>query len=281
VTSSGETSNGRQPVAVLADSLAALGDGLLLVVTGAGISRASGIPTFRGSEPGAVWKVSDVTMATFDYFRRDPVGQWQWYLARFDAVGDAQPNAAHCALVDLQRWFHRRGGRCCIVTQNIDTLHERAGTEDLIKVHGTADRVRCSRPGCRLGAPEGSIDLAQVDFTSFRTAPSREHLPRCPACNAFLRAHVLFFDEVYLEHDDYRFSEAERLADEADAILFIGTSFSVGITDLYLRSGVRRGAPMLSIDPAMTAPPGPGLEVLTATAEDLLPAVYQRLVQIS
>ncbi len=77
----------------LARILTAIGDGVLLVVTGAGISRASGIPTFRGSEPGAVWKTSDVTLATFDYFQRDPVGQWQWYLKRFDSV---RPSAAQC-----------------------------------------------------------------------------------------------------------------------------------------------------------------------------------------
>lgn len=260
--------------------LAEIGDGMLLIVTGAGISRASGIPTFRGTEPGAVWKTCDINLATFEYFRRDPVGQWQWYLARFEAVHGARPNAAHEALVTLERLLEQRGGRCQLVTQNIDTLHERAGSRQLIKVHGTADRVRCSRPGCTHGAPNGSLALEAVDFATFRSTPTHQHLPCCPECGAYLRAHVLFFDEYYLEHSDYRFAEAERLGDEADAILFIGTSFSVGITDLYLRAGARRAIPMLSIDPAATATDRPSLTVLGAAAEDLLPSACERLAQL-
>lgn len=261
----------------LARILTAIDDGVLLVVTGAGISRASGIPTFRGSEPGAVWKTSDVALATFDYFQRDPVGQWQWYLSRFDSVRDAQPNAAHFALVQLDAWSTERGTKFRLVTQNIDTLHERAGSRDLIKVHGTSDRVRCSRPGCSHGSPRGSLDLSQIDFSAFRAAPDRSNLPRCPECTAVLRAHVLFFDEYYLEHLDYRFAEAEELADEASIVLFVGTSFSVGITDLYLRAGHRRGIPMLAIDPNASLTQSPGLQNLTAPAEELLPAVCSLL----
>lgn len=261
----------------LARILTAIGDGVLLVVTGAGISRASGIPTFRGSEPGAVWKTSDVTLATFDYFQRDPVGQWQWYLKRFDSVHQARPNAAHLALVQLDTWWTERGGKFRLVTQNIDTLHERAGSRDLIKVHGTSDRVRCSRSGCSHGSPRGSLDLSRIDFSAFRAAPDRANLPCCPECQSVLRAHVLFFDEYYLEHLDYRFEEAERLAEEADIVLFVGTSFSVGITDLYLRAGHQRGIPMLAIDPAAGPRQWPGLQTLTAPAEKLLPAVCSLL----
>jgi len=265
----------------LAKSLAAVGDGLLVVVTGAGISQASGISTFRGSEPDAIWKTSDIALATFDYFQRDPVGQWQWYLKRFAAVRDAEPNSAHLALVDLESWLAARGGSLRLVTQNIDTLHERAGMRDLIKIHGTADRLRCSRPGCIHGSPRGSLDLSQTDFTAFLQEPEHRHLPRCPECQAVLRAHVLFFDEYYLEHLDYRFAEAEQLAEEARAVLFIGTSFSVGITDLYLRAGQRRGIPMLTIDPAASPDQWPGLRKLTAPAEELLPAAYALLESLS
>lgn len=261
----------------LAAALSAIGQGTLLVVTGAGISRASGIPTFRGSEPGAIWKTSDVTLATFDYFRRDPVGQWQWYLKRFASVRKAQPNAAHRALVDLERWFSSRGGALKLVTQNIDTLHERAGADHLIKVHGTADRLRCSRPGCTFGAPSGSLSVAEVDFSSFDADARLENLPRCPECQALLRAHVLFFDEYYLEHADYRFAEVEALAVEADAVLFVGTSFSVGVTDLFLQAGRNKGIPMFSIDPATASAPFPGLQTFPVPAEELLPAVHSIL----
>lgn len=267
----------QQLIEDFAAALIAIEQGTLLVVTGAGISSASGIPTFRGTEPGAIWKTSDVTLATFDYFRRDPVGQWQWYLKRFEAVRNAQPNAAHRALVDLERWFARRGGALKIVTQNIDTLHERAGSADLIKVHGTSDRLRCSRPGCQHGAPNGSLPVSEDDFASFSRDPRLENLPRCPECQSLLRAHVLFFDEYYLEHLDYRFAEVESLALKGDAILFVGTSFSVGVTDLFLQAGRSRRIPMFSIDPATGSPSQPGLANIPAPAEEVLPAVHDIL----
>lgn len=261
----------------LADALTAIGAGKLLVVTGAGISRASGIATFRGSDTGAVWKTSDMALATFDYFQRDPVGQWQWYLKRFESVRDAEPNPAHHALVRLQEWFVHQGGALELVTQNIDTLHERAGTSDLIKVHGTSDRVRCSRPGCANGAPTGSLALSEVDFGPFEADPRLENLPVCPICEAFLRAHVLFFDEFYLEHEDYRYIEVESRAVSAHCILFVGTSFSVGVTDLFLQAGSSRRIPMFSIDPAQSGTPWSDLRTLPAPAEVLLPAVADRL----
>jgi NAD-dependent deacetylase len=265
----------------LVTAFSAVSNGKLLVVTGAGISRASGIPTFRGTEPGAIWRTSDVTLATYDYFQRDPVGQWQWYLKRFAAVQQAKPNAAHHALSDLERWFVDRGGNLEIVTQNIDTLHERAGSEHLIKVHGTSDRVRCSRNGCEYGAPTGSLAVSKVDFSPFIADPQLQNLPRCPACQAILRAHVLFFDEYYLEHVDYRFRDVESWAMEADAILFVGTSFSVGVTDHFLQAGTSRGLPMFSIDPGSRGTISPYLKVLAAPAEQLLPAVYAVLADES
>lgn len=252
--------------------------GCLLVVTGAGISRASGIPTFRGSEPGAVWKTSDTAMATHQYFLRDPVGQWLWYLQRFEGLGLARPNAAHHTLVELETWVADRGGQLRLVTQNIDTLHEQAGMRDLIKVHGTSNRVRCSLPGCSNGAPEGSLPISEVDFSDFIEEPTRSNLPCCPECKSLLRTHVLLFDEYYLEHRDYRFAEAQTLAQKAEAIVFIGTSFSVGITDLYLRSGRQRGIPMYSVDPAASTDSWPGLTPLAAPAEVLLPATFELLV---
>lgn len=261
----------------LAAALNSLGDGSLLVVTGAGISQASGIATFRGSEPGAVWKTHDIALATHEYFRRDPVGQWLWYLQRFDSVRQAQPNAAHHALVEIASWLEARDAQLHLVTQNIDTLHERAGTRDLIKVHGTSDRIRCSRPGCIHGAPSGSLAIEEADFSTFVEDPDRSNLPCCPECGSLLRAHVLLFDEYYLEHQDYRFVEAENLATQAAAILFVGTSFSVGVTDMYLRTGGQRGIPMYSVDPSANAESWPGLRTLAAPAEELLPAVCAML----
>ena len=262
----------------LASALEDLGLGSLAVVTGAGISQASGIPTFRGADPEAVWRQSDVSLATFDYFQRDPVGQWQWYLERFEAVAAASPNPAHSALVDLEAWHTRRGGSYCLVTQNIDTLHEEAGSSRMIKIHGTSDRVRCSKVGCRFGSPRGSLAAEEVRFENFLATPTKQNLPTCPECSSYLRAHVLFFDEYYGEHQDYRYSEAEEIAQNADLMLFIGTSFSVGITDIFLRAGILRRIPIFSIDPAgHRSSPGPDLQILPSPAEELLPKVCRRL----
>ena len=158
------------------------------------------------------------------------------------------------------------------MTQNIDTLHEQAGSERLIKVHGSSDRLRCSRHGCRNAAPEGSLARSRIDIGDFRRAAERRHLPRCPDCGALLRAHVLFFDEMYDEHVDYRFPEVRRAADEAELVLFVGTSFSVGVTELLVGAAARRGVPRLSIDPGATRQPRwTGIETLAVPAEELLP----------
>ena len=265
----------------LADAIRDAGAGLILVVTGAGISTASGIPTFRGSDPGAIWKESDVSMATFDYFQRDPVGQWRWYLSRFRTVDGARPNAAHEALEALERWCAERSGGFRIVTQNIDTLHERAGSRDLIKVHGTSDRLRCSRAGCENGAPRGSIARSEIDLAPFEAEASHDTLPRCPVCKETLRAHVLFFDEYYQEHSDYRFDEVQLSAARAELVIFIGTSFSVGVTDLIVQAAGNRAKPIFSIDPH-AAPLAPWMDVvqLREPAEELLPRVVSALAGV-
>jgi NAD-dependent deacetylase len=249
----------------------------LLVVTGAGVSVASGIPTFRGSDPGAIWKRDVTELGTRRYFLEDPVGSWRWYLERFDRALGARPNPAHQALVGLERWQVGRGGEFLLVTQNVDTLHERAGSERLVKVHGSADRVRCSRPGCTHGAPRGSLPRDEAALAAFRGDPRREHLPRCPACGALLRQHVLWFDEHYQEHADYQLERVLGAAERAGVVLFAGTSFSVGITDLLLQTAWRGGAVVLAVDPAAPPQPLPGVRLLRAAAEELLPAVVARL----
>ncbi len=259
-------------VLALEDAWRRLGDRPLLVVTGAGISRASGIKTFRGSEPDAVWKVNDIELATAAYFARDPVGQWRWYLERFRRIEAAEPNAGHLALAHLETLHRERGGRFTLVSQNIDTLHERAGSNRLLKIHGTSSRVRCSRGGCANGAPRGSLPRSEADLARFRSAPSLATLPSCPLCSAPLRAHVLFFDEYYQEHEDYRFDEAIEVAEEAAMVIFAGTSFSVGITDLIGRTAAVNRAPAFSIDPnpAPQAAAYP-MTALAWPAEELLP----------
>jgi NAD-dependent deacetylase len=247
----------------------------VLVVTGAGVSLASGIPTFRGTDPGAVWSVDVTTLGTRAYFQRDPAGSWRWYLSRFDVLRGKQPNPAHHALVALERLSAAAGREFLLVTQNVDTLHEQAGAAALVKVHGSADRVRCARGGCQHGAPAGSLPRDGVDLSAFLADPVEANVPRCPACGGHLRPHVLWFDEYYTEHADYQYARVQRAANLCGVVLFVGTSFAVGVTDNVL-AACRRRVPVWSIDP-VGKPPDRSVRLLAAKAEEALPAVVQRM----
>jgi NAD-dependent deacetylase len=260
----------------LAKSIDQAGQDELLFVTGAGVSLASGIPTFRGQDKGAVWSRDVLEKGTFDYFLRAPVDSWRWYLGRFAGLEGKRPNAAHLALAALQRHQTARGGRFLLVTQNVDTLHEQAGSTDLIKVHGSSDLVRCTDPDCRHGPPEGTLPRGSVDLASFLARPSDETLPRCPACGDLLRPHVLWFDESYQGHTSYQIGRALHGAKVAKVVVFVGTSFSVGITDLVLERALARGARLFTVDPAGVSPHR-AVEVIPLGAEVALPGLLRTL----
>lgn len=267
----------------------------LLVVTGAGISLASGIPTFRGKDPGAVWSEDVMTMGTRGFFERNPVESWRWYLSRFGKLFDKLPNPGHEALVTLEQWCAERAP-FLLVTQNIDGLHRKAGSQALVEVHGTAERVRCAREGCTFGAPEGSLAREAVDFAAFLADPCEATLPTCPACGEYVRAHVLWFDETYDGHLDFGYERVLEAAGSFDVILFVGTSFSVGVTELLLHQALLRECPLFVVDPVQAPDlsrythyrswpdihevkrfPPPRLTHLKGASEELLPALCAAL----
>ncbi len=244
-----------------------------LFVTGAGVSLASGIDTFRGSDPGAVWKHDIMEKATLNHFRRDPADAWAWYLGRFERVAAAEPNRAHRALVALERQLEARGAQSLLVTQNIDGLHHRAGSRALVEIHGKARRVRCSAPRCPEGA-FGTLDFEASAFEAFREAPAPERLPRCRHCgDGLLRPHVLWFDEHYQSHPDYGFERVLSFLPMADLVLFVGTSFSVGITDWIVEDSRAARRACWSIDPSGEAPAG--VCSIAGRAEQVLPALAE------
>lgn len=242
-----------------------------LVVTGAGISVASGIPTFRGKDPGAVWSRDVLEMGTYRFFRRDPIAQWQWYLSRFDSVRGARPNAAHHALVSMEATVAAGGGKLALITQNIDGLHYAAGHRRVFEVHGTAHRIRCANDGCAFAAPCGSYPWDDEMFASFRAHPAPDTLPRCTECHDLLRAHVLWFDEYYQSHEGYAFDDAMDAARDATAMIFVGTSFSVGITAILTDIAREKALPVWVIDPNQDGTPEIG-EAIRAPSEVVLPA---------
>ncbi len=262
----------------LASAIRAIPPGrMLIAVTGAGISLASGIPTFRGTDPGAVWSKDVTELGTYRYFATDPAASWSWYLSRFDTLRDKQPNGGHFALTQLENWQKARGGGFLLVTQNVDCLHEQAGSKEMVKVHGSADRVRCDNEGkCELAAPKGSIARDAIDITQFLEDPVANNLPRCPRCASLVRQHVLWFDERYDQHNDYQIDRVLRALKRPGVTLFIGTSFSVGITDMILHSTLARNGRVFSIDPSGEAP-HVAVSTICVRAEEALPELVTLL----
>ncbi|HET9241792.1 MAG TPA: NAD-dependent protein deacylase [Gaiella sp.] len=176
--------------------------------TGAGVSTESGVPDFRS--PTGIWAEFDpLEYATLGAFRRDPRKIWRFYAPRFSMLMEAEPNAAHLALAELERLGLVRA----VVTQNIDRLHERAGSRDVIEVHGSIRTSSCPSCGVR-------YELAEV-------APlieAGDGAPACPACGAILKPDVVFFDELLPEG---ALERAQALAEEARLLLVVGSSLEV------------------------------------------------------
>jgi NAD-dependent deacetylase len=218
--------------------------GNVVVLTGAGMSAESGIPTFRGEE--GYWVVGSRNympqeMATHEMFEQAPEEVWRWYLYRFGVCCDARPNAGHDALVRLERTL---GERFTLVTQNIDGLHRRAGSQRVHAIHGDIAWVRCAR-ACGLGRVALPPILPRGDGTL--TAAERAALT-CPRCGGWLRPHVLWFDEYY-DEENYRMDSALGAANAADLLLVVGTS---GATNLPMQIGqvvYRRGVALVDVNP--------------------------------
>jgi len=180
----------------------------VVVLTGAGISTESGIPDFRS--PTGIWAEFDpLEYATVGAFRRDPEKVWRFYAPRFAMLGEAEPNRAHRALAELERLGLVRA----VVTQNIDRLHERAGSRDVFEVHGSIRVSHC--PGCGAEYP-----LAEVE----RLLAAGDGAPRCERCGAVLKPGVVFFDELLPPE---AIDRAFALAREAALLVVVGSSLEV------------------------------------------------------
>ena len=197
--------------------------GSVVALTGAGISVPSGIPDFRSPQTGLWAQVDPMEVAHIDVFHRDPERFWNFYGRRFDALDDKQPNRAH----ELLAAFERAGLLQAVITQNIDRLHERAGSGEVIEVHGSIASCSCLRCGEQL-------PLAEVRP---RQAAAADGVPRCD-CGAALKPDVVLFGELL---PALAIARAERLATEADVLLCIGSSLEVypvaGLPELTLAGG--------------------------------------------
>ncbi len=183
----------------------------VVALTGAGISVPSGIPDFRTPRTGLWEKVDPMEVAHIDAFHSDPVRFWRFYGERFATLGDKQPNGAHRALVAMEE----RGLLDAVITQNIDMLHRKAGTRDLVEVHGSIASGSCL--SCRADA----VALEQVRA---RVASEADGVPRCSECGGPLKPDVVLFGEML---DARTLERARQLCEQADVLLCIGSSLEV------------------------------------------------------
>jgi len=228
-----------------------------VVLTGAGVSTPSGIPDFRS--PTGIWADFDpLEYGSIQAFVTDPVRVWSFYAPRFSMLTDAEPNAAHLAVAALER----AGLVRAVVTQNIDRLHERAGSGEVIEVHGSIRTSTC--PGCRARYALPEV-LALLEHAA---------APACPACGRILKPDVVFFGEALPEAAIER---ASVLARQAALLLVVGSSLEVypvaGLPDETLAAGgllaiVNRGG---------TPYDGVVALVLDGDAAEILPLVTAEL----
>lgn len=182
----------------------------VVALTGAGISVPSGIPDFRTPQTGLWENIDPMAVAHIDAFRSDPVRFWSFYGQRFATLDDKQPNGAHRALVAMER----HGLLDAVITQNIDMLHRKAGTDELVEMHGSIASCSCLDCG-------ESVDIEEVGSLLARAA---DGVPRCAECAQPLKPDVVLFGEL-LSAD--ALERARELCEGADVLLCVGSSLEV------------------------------------------------------
>jgi NAD-dependent deacetylase len=225
------------------------------VLTGAGISAESGLSTFRGA--GGLWeghRVEDV--ATPSAFRRNPVLVWRFYNARRAALGTVQPNAGHHALVRLEQ---RLGDGFSLLTQNVDGLHFEAGSRNVLELHGSLRRVRCT--SCFTTGDRGTQAL--------------EDLPLCTECGQMLRPDVVWFEEPLPEHV---WEKAETAASRCECFLVAGTSAVVYPAAGLILLAKERGAAVIEVNVEETAASAHADVTLLGPSGQILPTLLDRLI---
>ena len=229
----------------------------LTVLTGAGVSAASGVPTFRGT--GGLWRsFRPEDLATPDAFARDPRLVWEWYDWRRQLIAACHPNAAH---ETLARWSVRPG--FTLVTQNVDGLHERVGTRGMIRYHGSIWQVRCAAS-------------CGVEDWEDRRVPLTPVPPRCPACGSLARPAVVWFGESIPED----VSRAAQGATDCDVFLSVGTSSLVYPAAGLLHAAGTRGAWTVEINPEPTAAAGFVDAAIPMAAEEALPKIQSIIEEL-
>lgn len=226
----------------------------IAVLSGAGMSAESGVPTFRDALTGLWARFDPQQLATEAAFRRQPQLVWDWYAERRAAIGKVQPNAGHVAIADFQR---RHPGRLTVITQNVDGLHQRAGSAGVLALHGNIAQDRW-------------LDAPRACCREETLADGRP--PRCPECGNLRRPAVVWFGEMLPEAE---LAAAQLAAESCDLMLVVGTSGEV-----YPAAGLavvarEAGARVLIVNPDASALDGVAMRCLRATAATALPLLLR------
>ena len=230
----------------------------VFVLTGAGVSAESGIPTFRGKD--GYWRNLDPTkLATPEAFARDPQLVWDWYRERRQRIRNAQPNAAHEAIARLAQ----RTDEFLLVSQNVDDLHARAGVaaEKMVQIHGDIFVTRCSR----------------CEFERHEYEQNEHGLPKCPDCHARVRPGVIWFGEQLSRN---QLERVENFLDggACDVVIVAGTTATFGyIIDWALR-GSRNGAELIEVNPEETPLSRIATRLVREPAAIVLPRIVDQLI---
>ncbi|MGB8368629.1 MAG: SIR2 family NAD-dependent protein deacylase [Limisphaerales bacterium] len=218
------------------------------VLTGAGVSAESGVPTFRDAQTGLWAKFKPEELATPRAFRRNPRLVWDWYDWRRKRVADAQPNPAHHALAEMEKLFPQFR----LITQNVDGLHQRAGSRNVIELHGNITRTKCFDEGTVISIWPDTGDVP----------------PKCPNCGGLLRPDVVWFEEPMPEAE---MEQAMQASTHCDVFFSIGTSTVVYPAASLPFEALRNGATVVEINPQPTPFTSEAHHVLTGPAGIVLP----------
>jgi len=224
------------------------------VLTGAGVSAESGVPTFRDAQTGLWAKYKPEELATPRAFRSNPRLVWEWYEWRRKLVANAEPNPAHVALAEMETLFPHFH----LITQNVDGLHQRAGSRNVIELHGNITRTKCF--------DEGAI---VADWPETSDVP-----PKCPNCGGLLRPDVVWFEEQLPED---AMQQANNATDICDVFLSIGTSTVVYPAAFLPSAALSRGATVVEINPQPTPFTEKATFVLAGAAGVMLPRLVAEL----
>lgn len=203
----------------------------VVVLTGAGVSQESGVPTFRGKD--GLWDKYDVTtLATLDAFIGDPEYVWKWYDYRRNLLTSVRPNEGHYALTRLEDWCSSHGKEFSLVTQNIDDLHRVAGSKRIYEIHGNIWQVKC-------------LNACTNKIYEMRESPLGKIPPECPDCNGILRPNIVWFGEML---DPFVIHSVEADLLECDLLFTVGTSTTVYPAASFPLTIRSRGHPVIEIN---------------------------------